>query len=345
LLRSFLTFKLSFSLIITTLNSPKPLNMAEFTKLYFFVLMFLSLAVHTLPTDPCELQLGNEENLLSPEYSPSPSPYMDEEVWAPAYGEDFLSPEYPPSPSPAPYIDEEAWAPAYGEDFLSPEYPPSPSPSPYMDEDAWAPAYGEDFLSPEYPPSPSPYMDEEAWAPAYGEDFLSPEYPPSPSPYMDEEAWAPAYGEDFLSPEYPPSPSPYMDEEALAPEFEDNVNSLSLAYASPPSPPPSEIESSDYYSPLEAPALSPSTALPALASGNESTSPVTPFNYSAEDDAAAVFVQESEGSSGWSQGNTTGFIIAVVCLVGLGGLLYKKRKDKKRSQEYKPYDLAKREEP
>jgi hypothetical protein len=317
LLRSFLTFKLSFSLIITTLNSPKPLNMAEFTKLYFFVLMFLSLAVHTLPTDPCELQLGNEENLLSPEYSPSP----------------------------APYIDEEAWAPAYGEDFLSPEYPPSPSPSPYMDEDAWAPAYGEDFLSPEYPPSPSPYMDEEAWAPAYGEDFLSPEYPPSPSPYMDEEAWAPAYGEDFLSPEYPPSPSPYMDEEALAPEFEDNVNSLSLAYASPPSPPPSEIESSDYYSPLEAPALSPSTALPALASGNESTSPVTPFNYSAEDDAAAVFVQESEGSSGWSQGNTTGFIIAVVCLVGLGGLLYKKRKDKKRSQEYKPYDLAKREEP
>jgi len=267
--------------------------MAEFTKLYFFVLMFLSLAVHTLPTDPCELQLGNEENLLSPEYSPSPSPYMDEEVWAPAYGEDFLSPEYPPSPSPAPYIDEEAWAPAYGEDFLSPEYPPSPSPSPYMDEDAWAPAYGEDFLSPEYPPSPSPYMDEEAWAP----------------------------------------------------EFEDNVNSLSLAYASPPSPPPSEIESSDYYSPLEAPALSPSTALPALASGNESTSPVTPFNYSAEDDAAAVFVQESEGSSGWSQGNTTGFIIAVVCLVGLGGLLYKKRKDKKRSQEYKPYDLAKREEP
>jgi hypothetical protein len=317
LLRSFLTFKLSFSLIITTLNSPKPLNMAEFTKLYFFVLMFLSLAVHTLPTDPSELQLGNEENLLSPEYSPSPSPYMDEEVWAPAYGEDFLSPEYPPSPSPAPY----------------------------MDEDAWAPAYGEDFLSPEYPPSPSPYMDEEAWAPAYGEDFLSPEYPPSPSPYMDEEAWAPAYGEDFLSPEYPPSPSPYMDEEALAPEFEDNVNSLSLAYASPPSPPPSEIESSDYYSPLEAPALSPSTALPALASGNESTSPVTPFNYSAEDDAAAVFVQESEGSSGWSQGNTTGFIIAVVCLVGLGGLLYKKRKDKKRSQEYKPYDLAKREEP
>ncbi|GLT71743.1 hypothetical protein SLA2020_437410 [Shorea laevis] len=240
---------------------------------------------------------------------------MDEEELAPAYGEDFLSPEY--SPSPSPYMDEEAWAPApYGEDFLSPEYPPSPSP--YMDEEAWAPApYEEDFLSPEYPPSPSPYMDEEAWAPSpYEEDFLSPEYPPSPSPYMDEEAWSPAlYGEEFLSSEYPPSPSPL----------------------------PSEIESGDYDSPLEAPALSPSTALPALGLDTEA-SPATPFNYSAEDDAAA-FGQESEGSSARSEGHMTGFIIAVVCLVGLGGLLYKKRKEKKRSQEYKYYDMAKRAEP
>ncbi|KAE8099580.1 hypothetical protein FH972_017551 [Carpinus fangiana] len=159
---------------------------------------------------------------------------------------------------------------------------------------------------------------------------------------MDEEAWALAYGEDF-SPEYSPSPSLYMDEKALAPEFEDN--SLATAF---PSPPPSEIESGDYYSPLEAPALAPSTAVLAMGSNTETSpvlSPVTPFIYSAEDDAAVAFEPESEGSSGRSEGNMTGYIIAVVCLVGLGGFLHEKRKAKKKSQEYKYYDLAKREEP
>ena len=122
-------------------------------------------------------------------------------------------------------------------------------------------------------------------------------------------------------------------EEPLAPEYGSD-NSLSPEYASPPpyieamAP---EIEGDGFYSPLEAPV--PAASMAMESDTNESSPklpPVTPFSYSAEDDAG-VFEQELEVSSRGNGGTLAGLIIGGVCIVGLGALVCKKRKDRKKS--------------
>lgn len=179
-----------------------------------------------------------------------------------------------------------------------------------------------DSLSPQYF-APSPYDND--LAPETGEEVFSPAYysPPPPPPYI--EAFAP---EEYSSPYY-------VEEEPLAPE-PGTDNSLSPQYSSPPAMAP-ETETDDFY---EAPVPAPSMEVPALESDTESSPalpPVTPFSYSAEDDAG-VFEDEPEVSTRGNGGTLSGIVIGVVCVVGLGGLVYKKR-----SAEYK-YQRAKREE-
>ena len=103
-----------------------------------------------------------------------------------------------------------------------------------------------------------------------------------------------------------------------------------------------EIEGDGFYSPLEAPVPAPSMA---MESDTDESSPklplATPFSYSAEDDAK-VFEQEPEVSSHGNGGTLAGLIIGGVCIVGLGALVCKKRKDRKKSTQYKY--LTKREE-
>ena len=115
-------------------------------------------------------------------------------------------------------------------------------------------------------------------------------------------------------------------EEPLAPEYGSD-NSLSPEYASPPP----YIEGDGFYSPLEAPV--PAASMAMESDTNESSPklpPVTPFSYSAEDDAG-VFEQELEVSSRGNGGTLAGLIIGGVCIVGLGALVCKKRKDRKKS--------------
>ena len=189
-----------------------------------------------------------------------------------------------------------------------------------------------DSLSPQYS-APSPYTGDDPLSSAYQYN--------SPPPYI--ESLAPEY--EYYSPSPFPSPSPYGEEEPLAPEY-DSDNSLSPEYASPPpyieamAP---ETEGDGFYSPLEAPVPAPSMA--AMESDTDEYSPklppATPFSYSAEDDAG-VFEQEPEVTSRGNGGTLAGLIIGGVCIVGLGALVCKKRKDKKRSTQYKY--LGKREE-
>lgn len=183
-----------------------------------------------------------------------------------------------------------------------------------------------DSLSPKYS-APSPYAGDEPLSSAYQYN--------SPPPYIES-----------LAPEYEYySPSPYGEEEPLAPEYESD-NSLSPEYASPPpyieamAP---ETEGDGFYdSPLEAPVPAPSMAMESDTDEYFPTHPpATPFSYSAEDDAG-VFEQEPEVSSRGNGGTLAGLIIGGVCIVGLGALVCKKRKDKKRSTQYKY--LGKREE-
>ena len=118
---------------------------------------------------------------------------------------------------------------------------------------------------------------------------------------------APKYGLDnSLSPEYA-SPPPYI--EAMAPE----------------------IEGDGFYSPLEAPVPAASMAMESdTDESSPKLPPATPYSYSAEDDVG-VFEQELEVSSRGNGGTLAGLIIGGVRIVGLGALVCKKRKDRKKS--------------
>ncbi|KAL4605407.1 hypothetical protein ACB092_09G026200 [Castanea dentata] len=150
-------------------------------------------------------------------------------------------------------------------------------------------------------------------------DSLSPQYS-APSPYARDDLLSSAYQYnspppyiEALAPEYEyssPSPSP-NGEEPLAPEYGSD-NSLSPEYASPPhyieamAP---EIEGDGFYSPLEAPVPAPE--------------------------------HEPEVSWHGNGGTLAGLIIGGVCIVGLGALVCKKRRDRKKRTQYKY--LAKQE--
>ena len=96
-----------------------------------------------------------------------------------------------------------------------------------------------------------------------------------------------------------------------------------------------ELEGDGFYSPLEAPVPAPSMAMELdTDESSPQLPPATPFSYSAEDDAE-VFEQEPEVSSHGNGGTLAGLIIGGVCIVGLGALVCKKRKDRKKSTQYK----------
>lgn len=191
---------------------------------------------------------------------------------------------------------------------LAPHYFASSSP----------PAAGDDApLSVNYA-SPPPYYDE-AFAPELGDEILTPQYPPSPAPSFEDLAPEPADNYD-LSPEYS-SPPPYDD--VMAPEFAD--------------------DNDEFYSPLEAP-MSPAPVSTTPASdGDISPTPgsnrVSPFTYQADDQFPEVDEQETEGKDEFREMKkraVVGFVIFSVCMVGLGGFVYKKRKvdHMRRSSQY-----------
>ncbi|XP_057473575.1 vegetative cell wall protein gp1-like [Actinidia eriantha] len=124
--------------------------------------------------------------------------------------------------------------------------------------------------------------------------------PPSPPPEL---------GGDSLAP--PPSPSP-------PPEL-----------SSPPAPPPSDL----------APGSSPS---PAKSPSKESPAPVplpeNPSDISSDrSEVNDVSAKEKESSGGMKGGEKAGIVFGVIagaCLVGFGGMVYKKRQDNIRRSQY-----------
>ncbi|KAF3442833.1 hypothetical protein FNV43_RR16751 [Rhamnella rubrinervis] len=178
------------------------------------------------------------------------------------------------------------------------------------------PAAGDDPLSLNYA-SPPPYYDE-AFAPELDE-ILSPQYPPSPAPSFEALAPEPADEYDF-SPEYPSRP-PYDD--VMAPEFAHNND--------------------EFYSPLEAPTFpTPVSTTPASDSDvvpTPGSNMVSPFTYQADGQVPEFDEQETKGKDEFGEmkkRTVVGFVIFSVCLVGLGGFVYKKRKDDhmRRSSQY-----------
>lgn len=190
-------------------------------------------------------------------------------------------------------------------------------------------------LAPHYFASSSP--------PAAGHAPDSVEYA-SPPPYYDE-SFAPELGDGILSPQYPPSPAPSF--EALAPEPTDNYD-LSPEYPSPP--PYDHVMAPDFFdnndefnSPLEAPTSPAPVSTTPASSGDIAPTPgfnmVLPFTHQADDEFPEVDEQETEGEDElveMKKRTVVGFVIFSVCLVGLGGFVYKKGKDDhmRRSSQY-----------
>ncbi|KAM1798375.1 hypothetical protein ACFX12_032452 [Malus domestica] len=163
-------------------------------------------------------------------------------------------------------------------------------------------------------PSQSPYaenLDPETGA----QELLSPDYSPFP---------APTYFQDY------PSPPPYI--EAQAPES---------YYA--------------FYSPIQGPSLAPSSERAQFSDTNDFTSPpnlapqpnVLPSNYRADDEIGELGELESDEAYNSEQNKNratmAGFALGSVCLVGLAGFVYKKKKYSKSKADYE-YELAKRED-
>ncbi|KAI4300271.1 hypothetical protein L6164_033668 [Bauhinia variegata] len=147
----------------------------------------------------------------------------------------------------------------------------------------------------------------------YADNAFSPETQGEES--MATPAYAPETGEDAYpyadNPSTSPVPADFADEQAPTPELQDNGDE-------------------DLYSPSEAP--SPADA--------HAYAPVFPFNYSAEDDAGEFSYEEDEKINGSTIGL---FVVGAVCVIGLGGLAYKKRREEKRKQ-YEMYQMARRGE-
>ncbi|XP_061345728.1 vegetative cell wall protein gp1-like [Gastrolobium bilobum] len=170
---------------------------------------------------------------------------------------------------------------------------PAPASPPEINND-------DDPLSPlSHSPSPSyPSDDEEDMAPEY-------QYPSPPS-------YAPGIEEDYPYAENPfPSPSeaPYFDD-IMAPE--------------------PDADDEFYYSPYEAPSPTESTYSAGVsydaADIAPATPPVVPFSYSAEDDSGGFSDEEEYPELKKENRSVIGFVMGAICLVGLGGLVYKKKK-------------------
>ncbi|KAH7513208.1 hypothetical protein FEM48_Zijuj12G0172000 [Ziziphus jujuba var. spinosa] len=179
---------------------------------------------------------------------------------------------------------------------------------------------------------------ENASSPAYdgafapqppGDEFLSPEYP-SPAPEIaDDNEFSPQYS----------SPTPYVDN--MAPEIADDDE----YYSSTPTPTPATtVDSSSSQLPNYAPVATPVSTTPDVDYGNVAPTPrsnVLPFTYEAEDEVS----ETDEGLQGEfsheKKGTVLGFVIFAVCLVGLGGFVYKKKKNDMRKSQYEY--LGKRE--
>ncbi|XP_028776029.1 annexin B11-like [Neltuma alba] len=184
------------------------------------------------------------------------------------------------------------------------------APPPYRDDvPYYAPSpYGDD----NFPESPYPLDDIVSESEGNGQ------YPPSPSPSPPSPAYFPATEQDYpYNGEYPsPSPAPYID--VMAPEVDDFYD--------------------DDYSPSEAPSPT-DYGVPSEASiGSVATPPPTEWEYRAEDDA--YLDAEGEDEEGYGRENrrgTMGFVIGAVCLVGLGGLMCRKRKTTNQKRKHPVY--------
>ncbi|KAJ6408764.1 hypothetical protein OIU84_008458 [Salix udensis] len=135
--------------------------------------------------------------------------------------------------------------------------------------------------------------------------------PPSPSP---EESVAPA-NSPLLS---PPLPSPSAD----------TGSPSDSPLASPPAPSPSD-------SPLVSPPAPPPSDL--VPSGSAPASALTEgseLNHSNNVDAGSGDEGESKGMGGGKKAGIVVGVIVAACMVGLGGMVYKKRQNNIRRSDY-----------
>ncbi|XP_050379487.1 vegetative cell wall protein gp1-like [Argentina anserina] len=187
--------------------------------------------------------------------------------------------------------------------------------------------------------SPSPYSEPPE---SGGVDSPVPsdnasEYSPPPQPYIDAPAPEKEAEQLNISPDYSPSPAPYFTQ-----------------YPSPP--PYVEVEAPEVYeayTPTLAPAPEPSSVFgseplsdtdPGSPDSEMAPDPtVLPSNYRAEDDS--IDFDDEYYSSEQSKNRVTmvGFVLGAVCVVGLAGILFNKKKNNKSNAEY-DYELAKRED-
>ncbi|XP_028793120.1 extensin-2-like [Neltuma alba] len=179
---------------------------------------------------------------------------------------------------------------------------------------------------PYYAPSPygddnfpeSPYPLDDIVSESEGNDQYPPSPSPSPSPSPPAPAYSPATEQDYpYYGEYPsPAPAPCID--VMAPEVDDFYD--------------------DDYSPSEAPSPT-DYGVPSEASiGSVATPPPTEWEYRAEDDA--YLDAEGGDEEGYGEENrrgTMGFVIGAVCLVGLGGLMCRKRKTTNQKRKHPVY--------
>lgn len=187
--------------------------------------------------------------------------------------------------------------------------------------------------------SPSPYSEPpESGGDASLSSDASEYSPPPPPPYIDASAAEEAQQLN-LSPDYSPSPAPYFTQ-----------------YPSPP--PYIEVEAPEVYelyTPTQAPAPEPSSVFgseplsdtePIASSPDSDMDPnptVLPSNYRAEDES--VEFDDEYYSSEQSKNKVTmvGFVLGAVCVVGLAGIVFNKKKYNKSKADY-DYELAKRED-
>ncbi|KAL6277701.1 hypothetical protein ACE6H2_021302 [Prunus campanulata] len=188
-------------------------------------------------------------------------------------------------------------------------------------------------------PFPSPYPENPA--PESGgyvvsspePDSYKPPPPPPQEPYI--EALSPETQDNqLLSPDYSPSPAPSLQEYLGA---SDQITD----YPSPPPPPPYiEVEAPESYYETYSPVQS-----PAPAQSSKPGSNVLPFNYKAEDESEFDAQDFDDSDESKNRGTVVCFVLGAVCLVGLAGLVYKKKEKKysKEKAEYE-YELTKRED-
>ncbi|CAI0453045.1 unnamed protein product [Linum tenue] len=137
---------------------------------------------------------------------------------------------------------------------------------------------------------------------------------PSPSPAADS---------DSNSPSSSPTPSPDSGSPSPSPSPVSNS-----PHISPPAPPPSDL-----HTPASAPAPSPTP-------GDENSpapAPVEAVDGNKSGNAMATEDGEIGDSSGMSGGKKAGIavgLVAAVCVVGFGGMVYRKRQQNLRRAQY-----------